>query len=171
MEGTLPESIAYIIFILLLFDIKLDFKKLILVGLGAVFVVALFAFLDIKFGTKSHLSVFVNQIINDGPSAIIQTFTRKIQMNIKLAQTSVWVNILLVGIFVIALFIFKPSGQFKVIREKYPIVFKGFIASMIGCIVTLLVNDSGIVAASTASIYILIPLIIISMNIVCEKEV
>lgn len=168
--GAISESIAYIIFILLLFDIKLDFKKLILVGLGAVFVVALFAFLDIVFGTKSHLSVFVNQIINEGPSAVIQTFTRKIQMNIKLAQTSVWVNILLVGIFVIALFIFKPSGQFKVICEKYPVIFKGFIASMIGCIVTLLVNDSGIVAASTASIYILIPLIIISMNIVCDNE-
>ena len=43
-------------------------------------------------------------------------------------------------------------------------IFKGFIASMVGCIVTLLVNDSGIVAASTASIYILIPIIIISIN-------
>lgn len=43
-------------------------------------------------------------------------------------------------------------------------IFKGFMASFVGCIVTLLVNDSGIVAASTAAIYILIPLIIISIN-------
>ena len=49
-------------------------------------------------------------------------------------------------------------------------IFKGFIASMVGCIVTLLVNDSGIVAASTASIYILIPLIIISINMLVPEN-
>ena len=55
--------------------------------------------------------------------------------------------------------------------NNFPILFKGFIASMVGCIITLLVNDSGIVAASTASIYILIPLIIISINmIIFEKN-
>lgn len=169
--GAISESVAYLIFILLIFDVKLDFKKLVLVGFGAVMVVFVFAFLDIALGTKSHLSVFVNQILNEGPSAIIQTFTRKIQMNIKLAQTSVWVNILIAGILIIAMFIFKPTGQFKKIKEKYPVIFKGFIASMIGCIVTLLVNDSGIVAASTASIYILIPLIIISMNLMQKNEI
>ena len=63
------------------------------------------------------------------------------------------------------IFIIKPPRQFRMIAKRYPMIFKGFIASMVGCIVTLLVNDSGIVAASTASIYILIPLIIISMKI------
>ena len=87
-------------------------------------------------------------------------------MNMKLAQTSVWVNILLAGIFIIGIFIIKPPRHFRDIAKKYPILFKGFIASMVGCIVTLLVNDSGIVAASTASIYILIPIIIISINMI-----
>ena len=49
-------------------------------------------------------------------------------------------------------------------------IFKGFIASMVGCLITLLVNDSGIVAAATASIYILIPILVISINMIIFKS-
>ena len=162
--GAISQTAAYLLFIMLIFDVKLDFKKVILIGIAVVGVVGAFAFLDIVSGSESHLGLFVQQILLNGPSTIIQTFARKIGMNVKLAQTSVWVNILLAGIFIIGIFIVKPPKQFRMINKRYPMIFKGFIASMVGCIVTLLVNDSGIVAASTASIYVLIPLIIISIN-------
>ncbi|WP_455542846.1 hypothetical protein [Intestinibacter sp.] len=168
--GAISECVAYLLFILLIFDIKLDLKKIIMIGLAAVLVVVAFAGLDFIMGSESHLSVFTNQIIQEGPGAIINTFGRKIQMNIKLAKSSVWVNILIVSIVIIGAFIFKPSGHFKKINDKYPIIFKGFMASFVGCIVTLLVNDSGIVAASTAAIYILIPVIIISINMIIFDE-
>jgi len=155
----------------LIYDIRIDFKKVLLLGLSAVVVVAVFAFLDLKTGSGSHLGGFVHQIMINGPGEIIQTFVRKIQMNVKLAQTSVWVNILLAGIGIIAVLIFKPSKHFRKVMKDYPIIFKGFVSSMVGCIITLLVNDSGIVAAATASIYILIPIVIISINmIIFNKE-
>lgn len=170
--GAISECIAYLLFILLIFDVKLDLKKIIMIGLAAVLLVVAFAGLDFLMGSESHLSVFTNQIIQEGPAAIFNTFGRKIQMNFKLARSSVWVNILIVSIFIIGALIFRPSGYFKKIHDKYPIIFKGFMASFVGCIVTLLVNDSGIVAASTAAIYILIPIIIISINMMNfdEKE-
>lgn len=168
--SAISESVAYLLFILIIFDVKIDFKKVILLGIAAVVVVVSFATFDILSGTQSHLSGFVNQILTDGPGAIIETFTRKIQMNLKLAQTSVWVNILLAGVGIIAVLIFKPSRHFRRIASKYPFIFKGFIASMIGCMVTLLVNDSGVVAASTTAIYILIPLVIISINMMIFNE-
>ena len=71
----------------------------------------------------------VKQIIQTGPQAIFNTFGRKISMNLKLAKSSVWVNILLVGIAVIGIFIFRPSRHMKNISNKYPMIFKGFIAS------------------------------------------
>ena len=49
-------------------------------------------------------------------------------------------------------------------KERYKIVYKGYLAIVIGCLVTLLVNDSGIIAAATDSIYVLIPIIIILIN-------
>lgn len=170
--GAISECVAYLLFILLIFDIKLDLKKIIMIGVATVLVVVAFAGLDFLMGTESHLAVFTNQIIQEGPAAIFNTFGRKIQMNLKLAKSSVWVNILIVSIIIIGALIFKPSGYFKKIHDKYPMIFKGFMASFVGCIVTLLVNDSGIVAASTAAIYILIPIIIIGINmIIFDKEI
>ena len=168
--GAISECIAYLLFIMLIFDIKLDFKKIILLGLSAVVLVLIFAGLDLMLGTESHLGVFANQIIQEGPQAIINTFGRKISMNLKLAKSSVWVNILLAGIAVIGIFIFRPSKHMRNIADRYPMIFKGFIASMVGCLITLLVNDSGIVAAATASIYILIPILIISINMIIFND-
>lgn len=168
--GAISECIAYLLFIMLIFDIKLDFKKIVLLGMSAVVLVLVFAGLDLFLGTESHLGVFAQQIIQEGPQAIINTFGRKISMNMKLAKSSVWVNILLAGIAVIGIFIFRPSKHMKNIADKYPMIFKGFIASMVGCVITLLVNDSGIVAAATASIYILIPILIISINMIIFND-
>lgn len=168
--GAISEFVAYFIFMLILFDIKLDLKKIILIGVSTVVLVLGFALIDVISGSESHLSLFVNQILVNGPSAIIKTFGRKITMNLKLAKSSIWVNILLAGIFIVATLIFRPNKFFKEIKEKYPIIFKGFVASMIGCITTLLVNDSGIVSASTASIYILVPIIILIINFTIFKK-
>lgn len=168
--GAISECVAYLLFIMLIFDIKLDLKKIMILGLAAVVLVLVFAGLDLVLGMESHLGVFTQQILQEGPQAIFNTFGRKISMNLKLAKSSVWVNILLVGIAVIGIFIFRPSKHMKNISNKHPMIFKGFIASMVGCLITLLVNDSGIVAAATASIYILIPILIISINMIIFND-
>lgn len=168
--GALSEFVAYFTFVLLLFNIKLDIKRFILICIGAVCLVGGFATIDIISGSESHLSLFINQILVNGPSAIFQTFGRKIATNIKLAQSSIWVNILLVGILIVSGLTFKPNKHLYNLKDKYPIIFKGFIASVVGCITTLLVNDSGIVSASTASIYILVPLIILIINLTIFKK-
>ena len=168
--GAISECVAYLLFVMLIFDIKIDFKKIVILGVSAVLLVVAFAALDLIMGTESHLGVFTQQIIQEGPTAIVNTFGRKISMNLKLAKSTVWVNILLTGIAVIGVFIFRPSKHMKHISNKYPMIFKGFIASMVGCLITLLVNDSGIVAAATASIYILIPILVISINMIIFKS-
>ncbi len=88
-------------------------------------------------GSNSHLGMFVKEIYFNGPGEIIQTFSRKIEMNLKLAQTSAWVNILLTGIGVILALMINQIRYFKQLMDEYPIVFKGFIASIAGCLVTL----------------------------------
>lgn len=84
--GAISECVAYLLFILLIFDVKLDLKKIIMIGVATVLVVVAFAGLDFLMGTESHLAVFTNQIIQEGPAAIFNTFGRKIQMNLKLAK-------------------------------------------------------------------------------------
>ena len=168
--GAISETIAYLIFLAMLFDIKLDLKKIIAIILCMCLVVGGFAVLDIITGSESHLALFVNQIFENGPTAIIQTFGRKISMNLKLIRTSIWANLLLIAVFLFVFNIFKPNKYFKKVKDKYPMIYKGFCASAVGCVTTLLVNDSGVVAAATASIYILIPIIVGLINITIFEE-
>nr|WP_314277916.1 hypothetical protein [uncultured Peptostreptococcus sp.] len=168
--GAISESIAYIAFLLMIFGFKIDYKKAILVVFITGAVVVLFAAADIVLGMGSHLGNFVNQVLKNGPMEIITVFGRKIAMNVQLAQTTVWVNILLVGLFILGFTIFRPNRHFTYMKEKYTIVYDGYLAIIVGCLVTLLVNDSGIIAAATDSIYLLIPIIIILINKFNEKE-
>jgi hypothetical protein len=162
--GAISECVAYLLFIFLLLDLKIDLKKVLCIGLITFLVVMTFAILDLIIGTESHLALFIKQILLNGPVAIIQTFTRKIKMNLDIINSSIGLNTLILIMFVVGVIIFKPSNNLKVLLDKYKIISKGFIASLVGAVVTLLVNDSGIVAALTASIYILIPLLIMSIN-------
>ena len=162
--ASISEFVAFLTLIFLIYNVKIDFKKIMLIGIGVVAVVGAFAMIDIISGSESHLSLFIGQIFENGPSAIIETFSRKIAMNMKLAKTSIWVNILLVGTGVIGVLLLKPNKQVNKLAAKHPTLYKGFVANVVGCGITLLVNDSGIVSASTAAIYILIPLVIISVN-------
>lgn len=169
--GAISESVAYTLFLLLAFDVKMDLKKSILLSLVPVMIVCIFAALDVVSKSQSHLSGFVNQISVNGPIAIIQTFTRKIQMNVDIATSNILIVVALVVAGYMTKFIFKPANHFKKLSEKYPYIFKGFVATTVGCIVTLIFNDSGIVAAGTASIYILIPILVMSVNMmIFDKE-
>lgn len=162
--GAISECVAYIVFILLIYDIKIDLKKAFMILLATGGLVVAFAIADIALGLGSHLGNFVNQILANGPMEIVNVFARKIEMNVKLAQTTVWVNILLAGLAILALIIFRPNKNFAAMKAKYPLIYKGYLSIMVGCIVTLFVNDSGIISSATDSIYLLIPIIIIMIN-------
>lgn len=162
--GAISECIAYITFILLIYNVRVDIKRVILILLATAGLVGVFAGLDLYLGLGSHLGNFVMSIVNNGPMEVIYVFGRKIAMNVQLAQTTVWVNILISAIVVLGIVIFKPNKEMSDVKEKYPIVYKGFLSAVVGCFVTMLVNDSGIIAAATDSIYLLIPLLMIIMN-------
>lgn len=162
--GAISECIAYLTFILLIYNIRIDIKKGLLILISTVLLVGVFAALDLYLGLGSHLGNFVMSIVNNGPMEVIYVFARKIAMNVQLAQTTVWVNILIAAIVILGVVIFKPNKEMSDIKQKYPIVYKGFLSAVVGCFVTMMVNDSGIIAAATDSIYLLIPLLMILIN-------
>ena len=162
--GAISESVSYTLFLLLALNVKMDLKKVMLLPIVPILIVCMFAIFDIVSKSQSHLSGFVNQIIVNGPMEIVQTFARKIQMNIDIATSNILIVIALIILGYMTKFIFKPTNYLKKLSLKYPYIFKGFVATTVGCIVTLVFNDSGIVAAGTASIYILIPILVMSIN-------
>ncbi|MCU9816669.1 hypothetical protein [Paraclostridium sp. AKS73] len=168
--SAISESVALILFTMLVFNVKIDFKKAILILFGAGLVVLGFATIDMLSGSESHLSLFINQILANGPTAILETFGRKISMNIQLMQTSSWVYIIYVGIIglIVTSIFYKKDFTEMMKSESYG--KKAIVSIGAGAIVTFIVNDSGVVSAATTMLYIIIPFLIVLINKVIFKE-
>ena len=168
--SAISESVALILFTMLVFNVKIDFKKAILILFGAGLVVLGFAAIDMLSGSESHLSLFINQILANGPTAILETFGRKISMNIQLMQTSSWVYIIYVGVIGLIVTGIFYKKDFKEIMKSESYGKKAIVSIGAGAIVTFIVNDSGVVSAATTMLYIIIPFLIVLINKVIFKE-
>ncbi|GAA0711971.1 membrane protein [Paraclostridium ghonii] len=162
--SAISTTLALILFTLFVFDKKVDFKKVVFIFIGVGVVVLGFAVIDMLSGSKSHLSLFINQILVSGPTAIIETFGRKISMNIQLIQTSSWIYIIYVGVIGLIITRIFYEKEFCEIMRNESYVKKALISIGVGAVITFIVNDSGVVAAATTMLYIIIPFLIIIVN-------
>ena len=168
--SAISATLALILFTLLVFDIKLDIRKIIFVFIAVGLVVFGFAAIDMLSGSESHLALFINQILVGGPAAIIETFGRKISMNMQLMQTSSWVYIIYIGIAGLIISKISCKKEFKDIMSEGSYIKKALISIGAGAVITFLVNDSGVVSAATTMLYIIIPFLILLINKVVLKE-
>lgn len=154
--GTITATACFLIYILQIYNLKLDAKKILGVFLGVVIVVSFMAFIDICIlKSHSHLAGAITQISKDGPIAILQIINRKIAMNIKLIGVTVWSKVLIIGILIMGLLFKKPFGVLAKIFSDNEFLSKGWTAILIGSFVGFCVNDSGIVCAATSIIFVL----------------
>ena len=70
----------------------------------------------------------------------------------------------MVVLVAISLFIYRPAGAMNRLLQEHPCWIKGLVGIIIAALVLLAVNDSGIVAASTASIYLVVPMLLMMLN-------
>lgn len=61
----------------------------------------------------------------------------------------------------LAVLLYLPAGAMLRIKEGYPQLFKGFAGILTGAVVGGIINDSGIVAAATTSIYLVTPILLL----------
>lgn len=115
---------------------------------------------------KSHIGRAMDLLTAGRIDLIIGIIVRKLQMNLNLIRVSAWGKVLLTGIFVLSVLLFKPKGVFSAWQETRPVWMGGFTAIIIGAIVALALNDSGIVAAGTMIVYAAAPILLL----VSEEE-
>jgi len=153
--GTITAVFTFIFVSIRLLDKKIDFKKLIFIGLAVVGVVGIMAIIDLFIlESQSHLGGAINQIISGGPIIIYQIIVRKISMNLRLMGVTVWSKVLLSAIFVLGILLYKPIGFIKKISFKYSKIAIGWTGIIVSCIIAFAVNDSGIVAAATSVVFL-----------------
>lgn len=158
--GTISVLFASIVLTLLIFDVKIDFKRILLMVISVVMIIVLMGIIDIYINPNpTHLGQTLMMVFKNGPASLINVIIRKLQMNIKLIGVSIWSKVIFTCIVIISILIkFFKTTLFKLF-DINKFFASGLISALLGVIVGLLVNDSGILLAAISSIYITVALL------------
>ncbi len=171
-DGLITAPFAYLITFFLFSELKMSpasFLSIIGIILLALFGVSYYD-MHRPIELQSHIGRAANQIFSGGWKEALTIVIRKLQMNIKLIRFTIWSRVFLVVLLVTALFVYFPVGAVRSLCQNQPNMVKGFAGIVTAAITALLVNDSGIVAASTTSIYLVMPLLLIMLKYQEDKH-
>jgi len=170
--GFISAPVAFLVTIMLLADIRITpgivFK---LIGFAVVVITSIAVYDYCRPAElQSHIGRAVSQITEGGISEAFQIISRKLAMNIKLIKYTIWSRVFLIVLMVLILLFYQPVGAMKKLRQEYPYIMQGFMGILTAAVVVLAVNDSGIVAASTTSIYLAGPLLLLIFSLVNDEK-
>lgn len=171
-DGMLTAPAAFLLTLLLLQGVKIRPKVILgILGIIAIIVTgATYYDMSRPLELQTHIGRAANQIMAGGWQEMFLIISRKLGMNLKLIRYTIWSYVFIVMLLVLSLLVYRPVGAMGQLRQKYPYISKGFAGIITGAIVALLINDSGIVAASTVSIYLVVPLLLMMLNIEIKEE-
>ncbi|RQD75072.1 MAG: hypothetical protein D5R97_06895 [Candidatus Syntrophonatronum acetioxidans] len=115
-------------------------------------------------GMVSHVGRAMWLIRWEGVEEIYNIISRKLAMNIKLFQYSLWSRILVLFLVLNGLLFFYPPGLIRRVMLRYGRLFQGFAGIIAGSITAIIFNDSGVVAGATVLMYGVISLLLIALE-------
>jgi hypothetical protein len=104
-------------------------------------------------GSSSHIGNAAAKILQGNWQWIEDTIYRKMSMNLKLLRWTIWTRVLLAMIIYLIILVRKPLPKLKDFFEANPYLRAGIYGALAGCLITMFVNDSGVVAAATMLFY------------------
>ncbi len=171
--GTISILFTSLIFLLYIFDVRIDLKKIIIIGIIVLLFILVMGIIDIYINPNpTHLGRMLMEVAKSGPMSIVSVALRKIQMNIKLMRSSIWSKVLLITILAEVYILLGCRKQLKEILQNRRYISIGFISLLIGSILGLLVNDSGVLLAAISNTYLVVVLMYYILDFMIDyKEV
>ncbi|ADG82952.1 conserved hypothetical protein [Thermincola potens JR] len=158
--GTIAALIGFAVAVVLLFDIKINFKvfALLFALLGILFTGFLFFDMSRSPEHQSHIGRTMNLLAEGGIQEALNIIARKWEVNWRLLHGTTWSWVYFSGLISILLLWRWLKDKMESLQTENPIFFKFLKAIIAGSIGALLFNDSGVVAAAILIIYGTAPL-------------
>lgn len=171
-DGMITAPAAFLITLLMLGEIRIRPQTILWILAGVLVVAGGFTLYDMTrpLELQSHIGRAANQILLGGWSEAGTIITRKAAMNIKLIGSTIWSWVFMVTLLVLALLVFRPVGAMQQLGQDKPYMVKACGGIITGALIALIINDSGIVAASTTSIYLVVPLLILILHYEAQRS-
>ncbi|MDI6600896.1 MAG: hypothetical protein QME46_03855 [Thermoanaerobacteraceae bacterium] len=163
LGGTIAAAMAFFTFAILITREKVTFRDIIYAGILTAAVVLGLFIVDMSIGA-THIGELARNVATQGIGALNTVAIRKLATNLRLIRYTIWTRVLLASIIVLAALSYRPTDLLKKLFAEYPYLYKGFISGLIGTFFVLVANDSGIVAAATLIIFIVPPIVIMTID-------
>lgn len=154
--GLITTLVTTGVFVLFYLEKKLHLKQLLLIGGTAVLLVILVAVLDSLFSSNpSHAGKTIILLLNGGFPAFWAILRTKLGIVGSTIIHSAWSIVFLICIMVILYFWFKGRARILRMAEEQPELNKLGTLLLIMIITLFAVNDTGVIAAALATLYLL----------------
>ncbi|TZE82930.1 hypothetical protein [Calorimonas adulescens] len=163
LGGTIAAAMAFFTFAILIIRNKVTFRDIIYAGILTTAVVLCLFIVDMFIGA-THIGELARNVATQGMGALNEVAIRKLATNLRLIRYTIWTRVLLASIIVLAALSYRPTDMLKKLFAEYPYLYKGFVSGLIGTLFVLVANDSGIVAAATLIIFIVPPIVIMTID-------
>ncbi|GAB7387806.1 membrane protein [Bacillaceae bacterium] len=157
--GALTAAVAYSVAYVRLFHVPFSQRTAlaaVCAGLGGL--AALFL-LNLGKEAPTHIGKAIEALLSGNFPLILDIIERKLEMNVRLIRISSWSKVFVLSLFILGLIFLRPRGLLRTYFERYPFFMNGVAGIVVASLFTLFVNDSGIVAAATAILYGVVPLL------------
>ncbi|MFY0545924.1 hypothetical protein [Brevibacillus sp. H7] len=115
----------------------------------------------------THVGRVAQEIVSGNWMEVTHIVERKLEMNLKLIRVSAWSKVFAISLVVLSLLSLRSDRYLQHLAAHYPYLAKGFLGVIAGSVAGLALNDSGIVTAATAIIYLVVPALYTALG---EKE-
>lgn len=140
--GTLALVPAVAVLVMLLAGVRLSVRRVVLAGVAAVAVVAVFSLADYArpASAQTHLGRFVGQLLHGDAGTVLR---RKAAANLALL-THTPVNAVVPFVTAaLAWYVFRPRGRLAAARQRRPAAYAGLVAVVVMAVIGFFTNDSG----------------------------
>jgi hypothetical protein len=163
--GAAAGAAGYILAFFLLYGIEFSKRNALLGILALCGPAALFFIVDLSgIGTPTHLGSLVKETEENGIGVMISTVQRKISMNLRLIRYTIWTKVLICMIAAISIMFYRPVKLLKRVFSSFEYLKVSWICVAASAVVGFAVNDSGIVLAATAMIYVVFTMLLICIG-------
>lgn len=162
--GFITGFMAFGVTLLLVYGMKINYKKLIVLFLTMVVLLFVMFVVSMYIGSITHMAQTAFIVKSEGILALYKIFARKIDMELTLIRYTIWSWVLIISIVSLFILSYKPTGILKKIFKKNKYIYYGFFGSVVGMLFALAFNDAGIVAAATICIYAFPPILLLLEN-------
>ncbi|HUF31853.1 MAG TPA: hypothetical protein VMN58_01440 [Acidimicrobiales bacterium] len=144
--GVLSSVPAFIVTMLILSGVALSWRRVALVGVASVGVIAAFGLLDLTRPEESrtHLGRFISLSADQGAEGFTTVIQRKVASNLNILTSSVWTLLIPVAVGFIAFLAWRQPGFLRRLHGWMPGTRACLVGGLVLAVLGGVLNDSGV---------------------------